>query len=53
MTKDVVEAVDAFHNRPLPSQFEVVYFDVCFIIVKRGTAQKEELHVLIGITPSD
>ena len=52
MTKDVVEAVDAFHNRSLPSQFEVVYFDVCFITVKRGTAQKEELHVLIGITPS-
>lgn len=52
MTKVVVEAVNAFHNRPLPSQFEVVYFDVCFITVKRGTAQKEELHVLIGITPS-
>lgn len=52
MTKVVAEEVDAFHNRPLPSQFAVVYLDATFITVKRGTAQKEALHVLIGITPS-
>ena len=44
--------MDAFHNRPLPSQFVVVYLDATFITVKRGIAQKEALHVLIGITPS-
>ena len=52
MTKVVAEEVDAFHNRPLPSQFAVVYLDATFITVKRGTAQKEALYVLIGITPS-
>ena len=52
MTQVVAEEVDAFHNRPLPSQFAVVYLDATFITVKRGTAQKEALHVLIGITPS-
>ena len=52
MTKVVAEEVDTFHNRPLPSQFTVVYLDATFITVKRGTAQKEALHVLIGITPS-
>ena len=51
MTKVVAEEVDAFHNRSLPSQFAVVYLDATFITVKRGTAQKEALHVLIGITP--
>ena len=51
MTQVVAEEVDAFHNRPLPSQFAVVYLDATFITVKRGTAQKEALHVLIGITP--
>ena len=52
MTQVVAEEVDAFHNRPLPSQFAVVYLDATFITVKRGTAPKEALHVLIGITPS-
>ena len=52
MTKVVAEEVEAFHNRPLPSQFAVVYLDATFITVKRGTAQKKALHVLIGITPS-
>ena len=52
MTKVVAEEVDAFHNRPLPSQFVVVYLDATFITVKRGIAQKEALHVLSGITPS-
>lgn len=52
MTQVVVEEVDAFHNRPLPLLFVVVYLDATFITVKRGTAQKEVLHVLIGITPS-
>lgn len=52
MTQVVAEEVDAFHNRPLPSQFAVVYLDATFITVKRGTAQEEALHVLIGITPS-
>ena len=36
----------------LPSQFAVVYLDTTFITVKRGTAQKKALHVLLGITPS-
>ena len=49
MTQVVAEEVDAFHNRPLPSQFAVVYLDATFITVKRGTAQKEALHVLIGL----
>ena len=52
MTQVVAEEVDAFHNRPLPSQFTVVYLDATFITVKRGTAQKEALYVLISITPS-
>ena len=52
MTQVVAEEVDAFHNQPLPSQFAVVYLDATFITVKRRTAQKEALHVLIGITPS-
>ena len=52
MTQVVAEEVDAFHNRPLPSQFAVVYLDATFITVKRGTTQKETLHVLIGIIPS-
>ena len=52
MTQVIAEEVDAFHNRPLPSQFAVVYLDATFITVKRGTAQKEALHVFIGITPS-
>lgn len=45
------EKMDPFHNRPLPSQFAVVYLDATFITVKCGAAQKENLHVLIGITP--
>ena len=52
MTKVVAEEVNAFNNRPLPSQFAVVYLDATFITVKRGRVQKEALHVLIGITPS-
>ena len=52
MTQVVAEEVDAFHNLPSPSQFAVVYLDATFITVKRGTAPKEALHVLIGITPS-
>ena len=52
MTQIVAEEVDAFHIRPSPSQFTVVYLDDTFITVKRGIAQKEDLHVLIGITPS-
>lgn len=52
MNQVVAEEVDAFHNRPLPSQFAVVYLDATFITVKRGTTQKETLHVLIGIIPS-
>ena len=44
--------MDAFHNRPFSSQFAIVYLDATFITVKRGTAQKETLHVLIGITPT-
>ena len=52
MTQVVTEEVDAFHNRSLFSQFAVVYLDATFITVKRSTAQKEALHVLIGITPS-
>ena len=52
MTQVVVEKVDALHNRPLPSQFAVVYLYATFITVKRGAAPKEALHVLIGITPS-
>ena len=52
ITQVVAEEVEAFHNRPLLSQFAVVYLDATFITVKRGTAQKETLHVLIGITPS-
>lgn len=47
MTQIVTEEVDAFHNRSLPSQFAVVYLDATFITVKRGTAQKEPLNVLI------
>lgn len=41
ITQVVAEEVDAFHNRPLPSLFAVVYLDATFITVKRGTAQKE------------
>lgn len=52
MTQVVTKEMDAFHNRPLPSRFVVVNLDATFITVKRGTAQKEALHVLIGITPS-
>lgn len=52
MTQVVAKGMDAFHNRPLPSRFVVVNLDATFITVKRGTAQKEALHVLIGITPS-
>ena len=52
MTQVVAEEVDALHNRPSPSQFAVVYLDATFITVKRGTAQKKTLHVLISITPS-
>ena len=52
MTQVVAEEVEAFHNRSLPSQFAVVYLDATFITVKHKTAQKEDLHVLIGITPS-
>lgn len=52
MTNVVAEVVDAFHNRPLLSQFVVVYLDGTFITVKRGSSQKEALHVLLGITPS-
>lgn len=52
MTQVGAEEMDAFHNRLLPSLFVVVNLDATFITVKRGTAQKEALHVLIGITPS-
>ena len=52
MTQVVAEEVDAFHNLPSPLQFAVVYLDATFITVKRGTAPKDVLHVLIGITPS-
>ena len=52
MTQVVAKEMDAFHNRPLPLRFVVVNLDATFITVKRGTAQKEALHVLIGITPS-
>ena len=52
MTQVGAEEMDAFHNRLLPSLFVVVNLDATFITVKCGTAQKEALHVLIGITPS-
>ena len=52
MTQVITEEVDAFHNQSLPSQFAVVYLDATLITVKRGTEQKEALHVVIGITPS-
>lgn len=52
MTKVVQESVEAFHNRALPAQFAVMFIDSTFITVKRGTAQKEAVHVLIGITPT-
>lgn len=52
MTQVIAEEVDALHNRPLPSQFAVIYLDATFITVKRGVAPKEALHVLIGIIPS-
>ena len=42
--------MESFHNRPLPSQFTVVYLDTNFTTAKRGTAPKEALHILIGIT---
>ena len=44
--------IDAFHNLLLPVQFAVVYLDVNFATDKLGTAQKEDLHILIGITLS-
>lgn len=37
MTQVVAEEVDAFYNRPSPSQFAVVCLDATFITVKRRT----------------
>ncbi|WP_277292787.1 transposase [Veillonella caviae] len=53
MTKVVQEEVEAFYNRPLPLQFAVIFVDSTFVTVKCGTAQKEAIHVLIGITPTE
>lgn len=40
ITQVVAKEVDAFHNRPLSSQFAVVYLDATFITVKRGQLKK-------------
>ena len=36
MTQVVAEEVDVFHNRPLPSQFAVVYLDDLNHVKQRG-----------------
>jgi len=36
MTQVIAEEVDVFHNRPLPSQFAVVYLDDLNHVKQRG-----------------
>lgn len=51
MTMAIQEQVTAFHQRTLSSHYAVVYCDATYIPVRRGTVQKEALHILLGITP--
>lgn len=51
LTKVMQQEVEAFHNRPLASQYIAIYCDATYIPLRRDSVQKEALHVLLGITP--
>ena len=50
ITSNLQEQVEAFYQRQLEEEYLVVYCDATYLSVRRDTAQKEALHVLIGIT---
>lgn len=52
MTQVLQEEVELFHSRPLQKRYIAVFCDATYISVKRGTVQKEALHLLLGITES-
>ena len=51
ISKTVAQQVEAFHNRPLPERYVVIFMDATYINLRRDGVAKEPLHVLIGITP--
>ena len=50
ITKVVQEEVKAFHSRELSKRYVGIYCDATYLPLKRGTVEKEALHVLLGIT---
>lgn len=50
ITQVIQEEVDAFHKRPLEKRYIAVFCDATYIPVRRGTVQKEAMHILLGIT---
>ena len=51
ITKVMQQEVEAFHSRLLERQYIAIYCDATYIPLRRGSVQKEALHVLLGITP--
>jgi len=51
LTQVVSEQIKIFHERPLSSQYVVVYLDATYLTLRRDTVAKEPVHLAIGITP--
>jgi transposase-like protein len=49
ITKAVDELVDSFRKRPLAGRYACVFLDATFLPVRRGTVEKEAVHIAIGI----
>ena len=50
ITSKLQEQVEVFYQRQLEEEYLVVYCDATYLSVRRDTAQKEALYVLIGLT---
>lgn len=42
--------VEAFRKRSLTSEYAVIYPDATYVPLRRDTVQKEEIHIVLGIT---
>jgi len=51
MTRMVQDQVERYHQRPLSSNYVVIYCDATYLSVRRDSVAKEALHILLGITP--
>jgi putative transposase len=49
ITDQVMANVDAFKQKPLESEYAVIYLDATYIPLRRNTVSKEALHIALGI----